>query len=167
MTEKRIYVIVPRNLDIPGDPPQKVTVTCGAQGGYTGHATAFLQRELFREIMTGPGGEDGLFQRTYPKGATLETIFKDVLDVSFQFILTLMVAGSRELDDAMFWLSQNNIRYWKYMDEDKKFPGQQVLAAIITAPLDDEQSKLLKAYKPWRCACNSVHNHSTEKVHGK
>ena len=98
MTEKRIYIIIPRNLDVPGDPPQKVTVTCGAAAGYAAHAAAMLQLELVRE----------------------EPSFSLWPDVSFQFILTLMVSHSAALGDAAHWLHANGIRYWKYLDEDKK-----------------------------------------------
>lgn len=164
MNEKRIYVIIPRNLDIPGYldvPPKKITVTCGVASGYTGHATALMQRELFREIMTGSVDPE-VFTRTYPKGATLETIFKDVVDVSFQFILTLMVSNSAALGDARYWLANNKIKCWVYFDQDKKFEGE-IPAAIVTEPLDEDRAQLLKAYKPWRCECNSVHDKSTER----
>lgn len=192
LTEKRVYVIVPRNLTIPTEPPQNVTVTCGVASGYTGHATSLLQLAFAREfeqqikehapkfytnegpINAGPDGgfafaflgctcgwnKDGKdFKKEGDWTAHLPT---DLLAVSFQFILTLMVSSSGALDDAMFWLAQKKIRYWKYEDEDKKFPGK-VLAAVVTEPLDDAQAEALRTFKPWRCACNSVHNHSTEK----
>jgi hypothetical protein len=184
--EKRIYIIIPRNLDVPGDPPQKVTVTCGVQGGYSGHAGALLQRELIRETLRSHWLHTVICDHEGKKDAAacacgtwispaqpsvgeaverwIDHVLEMAVDVSFQFIMTLMVPHSHALDDAMFWLAQNNIRYWKYLDEDKKFPGQ-VPAALITEPLDEEQAKCLRAYKPWRCACNSVHNNSTEREH--
>lgn len=152
--EKRVYTIVPRNLDVPTDPPKKVTVTCGAATGYSGHASAWLQREMLRLAIS-----EMPFHLERPQ--VLE-LFDDLSkNVAFQFMLTLMVANSKELRETAAWLRANGVRVWEYIDEDKKFPGQ-LPAAIITEPLDEERAELLKRLRPWRCECNSVHPKSTE-----
>lgn len=74
-------------------------------------------------------------------------------EVAGRELIVLSVPGSPELAEVIVKLEAADIGYVRYLDEDKAFEGE-LLTAIATAPLDEEQRKVFAGLRPWKCKCN-------------
>jgi hypothetical protein len=72
--------------------------------------------------------------------------------------IALKVPNSLELERIKLLLAGAGIKFFDYIDVDKAFEGK-LLTAVVTEPLNEEQAKILKPYKAWRCKCNEVENY--------
>lgn len=105
-------------------PPFKLSMSCGRMAAHVGHAA-------------------GLLQDTFPNSVK-------VRDTD---LIVLSVANSIELQEALGRIKEQGIWHVCYLDTDKAFEGE-LLTAIATLPLDEEQRKVFAGLRPWKCKCN-------------